>query len=552
MKLKKFILILIVLSVAIGITACGKSENSASHNNSVFSGTKNSDMVTLNITTEPMELNPMRIMDTVSQSVLSHCMSGFMRLDKNDIPVADLAESWEISKDNMIYTIHLKKDAKWSNGDPVTMNDFYYSWVSQMIPETGSISAAYLYDNIKNGEEFYNGEVDATKLGLKVIDDYTMTIEWSHPMAEANGLFYFSQPFYLPVNQKAYEEIGDQQYAKDVDKMVTNGAYEITEWVHDDHITMEKSESYHSADNINISKVKLVMIGDSNTSLNALMAGEIDLCDIYSEQIAQVKEKDETAVMSYVDGGTWYLNFNIQDKNLSNKNLRKALAASTGIQSFLDNVVNDGSIVANGLVPDVIAGAEGKSYAQARGSLFENNMKEASEYLDKALKELGKTKEELKLIFWVTDTTYNQNQAAYLQQQWKKNLDIDVELKIMPVQALQEAQYSGEYSFTVDGWGPTENDAITFLENYVTGNINNTGRYSNLKFDELIKSSKQEKDEFKRQELLIQAESILIDDMAIGPMYFTCTTYAVSNKLKDVVRTPFQFLNILSAIIVTE
>lgn len=552
MRRKRILSILTAVAMMIGVTACGASDSGKTNSNAVYPGTKDADMVTLNIVSEPMDLNPVRIGDAISLGILSHCMSGFTRLDEKDNAVADLAESWDINDDNTVYTMHLKKDAKWSNGDPVTVNDFYFSWVKQMTPSTGSLYASYLYLNIKNGEAFYNDEIDVSKLGLTVVDDYTLKIEWSHPITEANALFYLSQPFYLPLNQTQYEKIGDEQYAKEADKMVTNGAYQITEWVHDDHITMEKSKDYYDADKVNVPKMKLAMIGDSNTSLNAFTAGELDMSNLYSEQIGQVKEKNKDIVYSYVDGGTWYINFNNQYENLSNVNLRKALTHSIDVQSLLDNVINDGSIIADGLVPNVIAGVDGKSYSEARGSLFAYDKEAGAEYLDKALKELGKTKEDLKLVFWCSDSTYSQNQGAYLQQQWKETLGLDVELKTMPANSLQEAQYSGEFSFTVDGWGPTENDAITFLENFQTGGLNNTEQYSNSEYDRLIQEAIQESDAAKRQELLIQAEETLIEDMAVGPMYYTCTTYAVSEKLEGLVRTPFQPFNLRYAKIVTE
>ncbi len=545
MRFKKIITLLVVAMLALNLAACATSKPGDTTQGSVFQGTQGKDMVTLNVTSEPTELNPMRMSDTIAQSILYHCMSGFTKLNDKDEPVADLAESWDINDTDTTYTMHLKKDAKWSNGDSVTAKDFYYSWITQMKPSTGSIFAAYLYKNIKNGEAFYKGEVDESQLGLKVLDDYTLEIQWSHPMP--NGLFYLSQPYFLPINQKAYEKIGDKQYAKDADKMVTNGAYKITEWVHDDHITMEKSEEYYNSSKTNIPKVKLVMIGDANTSLNAFTAGEIDLCSLYNEQIRLVKEKSKDAIQSYIDGGSWYLSFNTQDKYLSNINLRKALSYSVDVQSLLDNVINDGSIAADGFVPDVIKGAEGTSYAEKRGSLFKYNKGKANEYLDKALQELGIDKKDIKLVFWASDTTYNQNQAAYLQQQWKENLGLDVELKFTAVKALSEAMTNGDYSFAMDGWGPSENDAITFLENYTTENMNNHVKYSNPKYDKLIEDSINESDSKKRQEILIQAEKILIDDMVIGPMYFTCTTYAVSDKLVGLVRTPFQFFNVLNA-----
>lgn len=536
----RVITFLLAIILAAGLTACGSSKETGA----VFEGSKEKDMVTINITSEPIKLNPMLVSDAIGQTILAHCMAGFTRLDESDKGVADLAESWEINEDNTVYTMRLRKDAKWSNGDPVTVKDFYYSWVMQMTPETGSIYASYLYDNIKNGEAFYNGAAEESELGIKVLDDYTLSIEWSHPMTEENGLFYLSQPFYLPINQKAYEKIGALDYAMEADKMVTNGAYQITKWIHDDYILMEKSDTYYDAEAIQVPKMKLVMIGDANTSLNAFLAGELDLCNLYNEQIEQVKAKNEKAVQSYVDGGTWYINFNNQDEYLSNVNLRKALAYSVDTQSLLDNVINDGSIAADGLIPNVISGVDGDSYAKARGSLFSYDKDAAVEYLEKALQELGKTREELKLVFSGTDTTYNQNQAAYLQQQWKENLGLDVKLESMSANALQEAQYNGEFSFAVDGWGPTENDVITFLGNYTSDNLNNTEKYVNPEYDKLIEQSIQESDTAKRQEILMQAEQMLMDDMVVGPLYFTCTTYVVSEKLTGIIRTPFQSFSV--------
>lgn len=555
MKKKKVLAIAMAVVVTAALSACGMAksgETDTTKSAGGFPGTPDQDMVTLNVVSEPTELNSMRVSDSISICVLSHCMSGLIRLDENDVPVADLAESWDISDDGTVYTMNLKKDANWSNGEPVTANDYYYSWVTQMKPDTGSIFASYIYKNVKNGEEFYNGKVDESQLGLKVEDDYTLKIEWSHPITEANALFYLSQPFFLPVNQKAYENIGDEQYAKDAEKIVTNGAYTMTEWVHDDHITLEKSEDYYDADAIEIPKVKLTMIGDANTAVNAFTAGEIDLCSLYSEQIDQIEKISKVAVLSYVDGGSWYIDFNTRDENISNVNLRKALSHSIDVQSLLDNVINDGSIAADGMVPGVIAGADGKSYAEVRGSLFAYDKDAASKYLDTALEELGKTKEELKLTFSASDTTYNQNQAAYLQQQWKENLGLDVALESMPVNTLIENRNGGNYSFQVGGWGPSENDAITFLEIFTTDNMNNHGKYSNAEYDRLIAASMGESDPAKRQEILIQAEQILMDDMVVGPLYFTCTTYAVSDKIEGIARTPFQYLNVRNAKIVSE
>lgn len=552
MRCKKLLAVFTAAAMVFSMAACGGSKSGKDSSTSAFSGTQGTDMVTINITSEPMDLNPMRISDAISQSVLAHSMSGLTRLNEKDEAVADLAKSWDISEDDLVYTIHLREDAKWSNGDKVTANDFYYSWVTQMKQETGSIYAGYIYNNIQNGEAFYNGEAEESQLGLKVIDDYTLEVTWSHPITEANALFYLAQPFYLPINQSVYEKTGDDKYAKEADQMVTNGAYTITDWVHDDHLTMEKSDAYYDADNVKVPKVKLVMIGDSNTSLNALQAGELDAANLYSDQIKQAKDKDEEAIHTYIDGGSWYLNFNLQDPMMANANLRKALTYSIDIQSMLDNVIKDGSVPADGLVPQVVRGAGEESYTKARGSLFAYDKDAAKEYLEKALEELKITKENLKLELWIIDTAYDQNQSAYVQQQWKENLGIDVKLKTTSVKAQQDAKDTGAYQFVIDGWAPTENDAITFLENYQSENMNNTGKYLNPEYDKLIQDSIQESDPQKRQELLIQAEKMLMEEMVIGPLYFTCTTYAVSHKLEGLVRSPYQFFNLRYASIVSD
>lgn len=541
-KLLAFAMILIMMFNLVSCGNAGAGGKEVQKKASVFPGTTEEDTVVLDITAEPIEMNSMLAYDSTAMCILSHCMSGITRLDKNDEPVADLAEKWDISDDNTKYVISLKKDAEWTNGDPVTAKDFYFSWVTQMKPDTGAIMASLLYENIKNGEAFYNGKADESELGIKIIDDYTLEIEWSHPMTE--GLFLLALPMYFPMNQKAYEEIGAAEYGKEADKMVTNGAYKLTEWTHDDHMMMEKWDEYYNASNIKIPKVKLVMIGDTNTRLNAFTTGEIDLCNIYSEQIAQVKDKDENAIRSYIDGGSWYLGFNMDNEYLANINLRKALAFSIDTQSLLDNVIADGSVAADGLVPEMIAGAGEESYASARGSLFAYDLGKAKACMELALKELNVAAADLKLTLDVADTSYSQNQAAYIQQQWKANLGIDVKVNAQAWKSLQEAKESGDFNISIEANGPTENTALTFLEYFTSDNANNTGKYTNPEYDKLLADADVQGDPMKKQELMIQAEKLLLEDMAMGPLYFTCTTYAVSGKLEGLVRTPFQYFNV--------
>lgn len=539
MKKRRLVAVIMALTLVAGLAGCGSDTGKKEKKKEA--GASATDTVVLDVTSEPGSLNPMLMSDTISQSVLTHSMAGLTRLDKNDQPVADVAEKWDINEENTVYTMHLRKDAKWSNGDPVTANDFYFSWVTQMKQETGSPLASFLYSNIKNGKDFYEGKLEESELGIKVIDDNTLEIEWAHPMS--SGLFLLALPIYFPMNEKAYEEIGADNYAKDAEQLVTNGPYKVAEWEHDDHILLEKVEDYYNADSINVPNVKLVMIGDDNTRLNAFVAGEIDMCNMYSEQITQLEKKDVGSIESYIDGASWFLDFNTQDEVMSNVNMRKALAYSVDTQSLLDNVIDDGSVAADGFVPGVIAGADEESYAKARGSLFSYDVEEAKSYLESALTELGKSASDITIKLSATDTTYNQNQAAYIQQQWETNLGIKVEIDVKAWKALYEAKTAGDYQVYVNGWGPSRNDAMDFLEIFRSTDSNNFGKYTNPKYDELVAAAESESDAMKRQDLMIQAEQLLMEDQAMGPLYFTCTSYALSDKLKNIVRTPFQLFN---------
>lgn len=534
MKPTKLISLLLLTAVLTTSVSCGAKKIAAQP----YPGSSDKDTVTVNLLGEPPELNSLLTADAVSGDILRACMSGLIQLDSKDKPQGDLAETWDISEDNTVYTFHLREDVLWSNGEPVTAADFIYSWTHIMTASNAAPYAFLLYENIKNGQAFYDGTATAAELGIQATDDFTLRVELENPMPYA--LTLFASFCYLPMNQKGYEAIGADNYGKSADAIVTNGPYQLTEWTHDDHILVTKNEEHYRADEISIPEIRFTMITDANASLNAFKAGEIDTTNITGEQQLALQKESKDSASKYYDNGSWFLRYNTQNEFLSNALVREAFGMAIDTDMLCDFVLKDGSVPADGYVPSKIAGANDELYSDARGALYKPDIKKAKALLEEGLKELGKQPSDVTLRYIADDTTYGKLQAEYFKEQWSKNLGVDVQIDIMPFKARLEATKNGNFDIMFSGWAPDFNDPMTFLSLLTTDNTNNLGKYSNPKYDELIAQAMTEVDATKRQALLIEAETLLLSDAAITPLYFSCVPYAISSKLTGMTRTGFQ------------
>ena len=210
--------------------------------------------ITVDTTSEPPELNPIKNSSTGGGNVLRHIMEGLIYLDKDNSPHAGMAESWDVSDDKLTYTFHIRKDAKWTNGDPVTANDFVFSWNTLFTPATGSVYASTWAPLLVGASDVLNAADDATlqtalsNVGWKAIDDYTLEVKLTNPYPYFVSLLSFYS--FAPLNEKAYTEIGGDNYAKEFDSMVTNGPWKMTAWTHESEIVLEKNMDYYDKDSI--------------------------------------------------------------------------------------------------------------------------------------------------------------------------------------------------------------------------------------------------------------------------------------------------------------
>lgn len=541
MRAKKLITFLFAGAISLSMVACGNSNSSATNTGSgtaSYKGTPDANMVTVDLKAEPPELNSILTTDVQSSDILREVISGLYKLDANDNPVEDLATDTQVSEDGKTYTMKIRQDAKWSNGEPVTANDFVFAYQTVCTKKTASQYAFILYENLENGVDVYEGKKDVSELGVKALDDYTLQVTFTNPIPYAKHLFSFNT--YYPMNQKAYEEIGAAKYAKDADTIVTNGAYKISEWVHDDHIILEKNPDYYNADEIKIEKIKYLMMKDANTRMNAFKAGQVDSIDLDGEQIEQLKTQG-VEIKSYVENRNGYLQYNLQNKALQNIKIRQALALSIDTESLCENVKKDGSVPATGLVSTGINGADGKKYRDTAGNMCTYDVEKAKQLLEEGLEELGLTAENLNLTLITDDTSIAQKEAAFYQEQWKQALGVIVEISPMPFKSRLQAMTDGNFDIVLTGWTPDYNDAMTFLDMFTTDNGNNYGRYSSKNYDQLIKEAREEVDENKRQELLMQAEKMMVEtEVTVVPLYFNVKPYVVSTKVQNITRTGFQ------------
>lgn len=495
---------------------------------------------TLNMrnTMEPTSLNTLLATYAYDFTPINAMIECLYRDDENDVPQPAGAETVDISDDKLVYTFHLREDATWSNGDPVVATDYEFAWQQALNPKVASDYAYMLYF-IHNAEPYFNGEVEWSEVGVKVIDDYTLEVTLDNPLPYATDLFAF--PTLAPINQKFYEEVGADKYATDAEYFCCNGMYELTEWSHNSQIVFQKREDYWNADAVGPDEIVYKIITDSQAGLNSYLSREIDYTDLDSGEVVQQAEAAGFEVGVKPARSSYYLIVNTEDEFMSNQNLRLALAYSIDKQALVDTVYQNDNQPMTSFTPPAIMGANDSSFQEAlveeRGEMYpgSGDLEKAQEYLQAALEELGCTVDELNLSIDCADDSLRRNCATFLQEQWRQNLGIEnITVNSMQTKQVSANRQSGDYCMSLGGWSPDYNDAINFLDLWVTDGGNNDSFWSNEEYDNLIAQATAEADEEVRQQYLFDAEEILAAEMPIIPLYWQCQNYSYNkDKIVD-------------------
>lgn len=456
------------------------------------------------------------------------------------------AEGVDISEDNLIYTYHLREDAKWSDGQPVTAYDYEYGWKRLLDPEIGYDYASFIY-NVVGAEEYNKGEGSADDVMAKALDDYTFEVTLKIADATFESKLV-ATPLY-PTREDIAEAAGED-WGKDWTLCVYNGPYCMSELVEDNKMVWTKNTEYWDAENVHLDTINWYLVAEDSTAATMFDNGELDILQTsgdYSIKYQGEAEAGNVQILTSDYPGTVYLAYNFTTGGssglMSNAKIRKALCYAISREDMISAVYGRYKESYGFVAPAITF--DGSQY---RGQVEEPLAAEYAEYADnpeklqalfqEGLDELGVTTplSDITITYLSYGSTMeNQTEREYLQQIWQQNLGVQVELNTVGDYSLFQAERdAGNYDLMYSGWYSDYNDPLDFLDVFYTGVYSTTGGYSNTEYDALLDSLDGESDMAKRLEIYTEAENLLLgEDCALIPIYYSTKEYFLQNWVKD-------------------
>ncbi|MFA9463763.1 MAG: ABC transporter substrate-binding protein [Velocimicrobium sp.] len=531
MKKRSLALFLVLgLTMSMALSACGnKSKDSSKETGTEETGTEETgsttEATTLSVVLgpEPDTIDPALNSAADAGMMIDHSFEGLTRLKSDAVTyIPAEAEDWDISEDGLTYTFHLREGLKWSDGSPLTANDYVYSWNRVVNPDTAA-DYEYLFDIIDGYED--------KKLNVVATDDNTLVVTLKAMCPYFLELVAFDT--FYPVKQDIIESAGES-WTLDPATYVSNGPYKLKEWVHDSYILMEQNENYWDIANVGPKEIKFVLMSDPSAQLAAFESGEVAFIDdIPTSEIAAQKEQSDFHMDPQLSVA--YVQFNTQNEYLSNPLLRKALTLAVDRTYICEQIGQAGQQPTSAFVPTGLSDADptqdfrtvGGEYYNATD--YEGNVELAKQALEDAGYPNG---EGLPTFNYLTnDAGTNVDIAEALQDMWSK-IGINLNIDVQEWNTMLVSRKDGEFDITRGGWAADYNDPITFLDMFVTGGGNNDPQWSNADYDALIKKIKTTSDSAERIQYLHDAEDLMMNDWIICPLFNTVDLYKASDKLQ--------------------
>ncbi len=476
---------------------------------------------------EPQELDPHLTTGIPEFHIQLALFEGIVSKHPADLSIVPgVAESWNVSDDQLTYTFHFRENALWSNGDPITAGDFIYSWERALRPELGSLYS-YMFTYIKNADAFFKGEIkDFTKVGVKALDDRTLQVKLRSPTPFFLQLL--DHHSYYPVHPPTIEKFGGMikrgsQWSRP-GNFVGNGPFDLKDWKLNRILTVKKSPTYWDADTVKLNEIHFYPIANRSTEERMYRAGQLHITEeLPNEKVAIYQDMNSTALRITAYLGTYFYRFNSKVEPLGDARVRKALSMSINRSQIVEKITKGGEIPAYALSPPNTNGFTSTSKV-------EYNIERARELLAEAGFANGEGFPKLEIIY-NTDESHRKIAIA-IQQMWKKALNIDVTLANQDWQVYLDSESRGNYDISRAAWIGDYLDPNNFLDMFLSGGGNNRTGWGNPEYDRLIAAAAKAVTKEERFKYFQENERILVEEAPIMPIYTYTKVYLRESSVK--------------------
>ena len=476
---------------------------------------------------EPQDLDPHIVTGVTEHNIISALLEGLVgKHPENLSPEAAVAESWEILDEGKTYLFHLRANARWSNNDAVTARDFVYAWQRALMPTLGNQYAYMLYP-VLNAEQFNKGQItDFSQVGIRAIDDNTLEVRLAAPTPYFLGLLDHYSTF--PVHQATIEKFGQMDTRGSewtrAGNFVGNGPFKLTQWEQNRIVVVEKNPAYWDATTVKLDAIHYHPVGQINTEERMFRASQLHITYTMPEEKIPAYLKDSPGVLkSHPYLGTYFYRLNTTVPPLNDVRVRRALAMTIDRESIVKNVTRGGQIAAYTLTPPDTLGYTARA-------AIPYDVEHARQLLAEAGYPEGKGFPVIQLLFNTLET--HQKIAEAIQQMWKQALGINITLQNQEWKVYLESERAMNYQISRASWIGDYIDPNTFLDMFITDGGNNRSGWSSPQYDALIARAAGTSDPQARYELFQQAESILMEEVPIIPVYTYAKNYLISPRVK--------------------
>ncbi|MFR0599378.1 peptide ABC transporter substrate-binding protein [Lactobacillus equicursoris] len=529
--IKKFAIGAVGVSAALLLAACGQSKSSS----------QSQEKQVLNLSATAA-LDTIDISKATGYGQTGNVFESFYRLGKKGKTTPGLAKSGSVSKDGKTWTFVIRSNAKWSNGEKITAQDFVYSWRRSINPKTAS-PYAYLFSGVKNAEQIIAGKKAPSSLGISAKGDNTVVVKLERPIAYFKVLMAY--PLFGPQNEAFIKKTG-KKYATSSKYMLYSGPFKITGWKGtNDTWSFVKNNYYWDKKVVKLKKINYQVVKTTNTGYQLYQQGKLDMTPLSSEQVKNLKNNKDFKTYPYSYVSFLAYNFNDKDqtvkKALGNKKIRLALSLALDRQVLTKKVFGDGSsvpkgFVASGLAYDPSTGADFASQGKIKNTVdYNENL--AKKYWKQGLKEIGLSKLSLTLLA-SNESTNADALTQYLQSQWTKVLaGISVKVNAIPSKNAYTKASSGDFDIYVSGWGGDFSDPMTFMQILQKGTSYNYGKWNNKQYNALVQKAltTDANNTTKRWQDLVDALKLANSEQAVTPIYEQTTAYLQKSKVKGII-----------------